>query len=250
MPCEGGVKTFAILGATLAAGNGGWLRGGALTTEDLIINAAYVVSMAALAVRDVLRLRVFLLGAQALFLLWGVALWHYPTMGWNAAFLAINAFAIVRIFRERKPVELPAAFRDVHERLFSSMGNREFLLFWELGNPHRQTAGPLVRQGERPDALKLLLEGEARVERDGDVVATLSRGDFVAEMSLLSGEPASANVFVDEPVAFVSWSRRKLDALERLSPDVFLELQKALGRNVTAKVMAVPVVSADPMVRR
>ena len=74
MPCEGGVKTFAILGATLAAGNGGWLRGGALTTEDLIINAAYVVSMAALAVRDVLRLRVFLLGAQALFLLWGVAL--------------------------------------------------------------------------------------------------------------------------------------------------------------------------------
>ena len=225
--------------------------GHGVTAEDLIINAAYVVSMAALAVRDVLRLRMFLLGAQGLFLLWGIALWHYPTMGWNAAFLAINALAIVRILRERRPIELPAAFRDVHQRLFPSMGNREFLLFWELGNPHRQTAGPLVRQGERPDVLKLLLEGEARVERDGDVVATLGRGDFVAEMSLLSGEPASANVFVDKPVAFVSWSRRKLDTLERLNPDVFLELQKALGRDVTAKMVgATPGVVASPIVRR
>ena len=209
-----------------------------MALEDLIINGAYLVSLTALAVRDVLRLRLFLLGAQALFLLWGIVLSHLPTIGWNLAFVLINAVAIVRILRERRPIDLPEAFRDLHERLFPTMSNREFLLFWELGNPHRQEAGVLVQQGEHPDALKLLLGGRARVERNGAPVAELGRGDFVAEMSLLTGAAASADVFVDDPVSFVSWSRRKLETLERLNPDVYLEVQKALGRDVTAKVVA------------
>lgn len=112
-----------------------------MTLEDLLINAAYLVSLTALAVRDVLRLRVFLLLAQGLFLAWGATLMHLPTIAWNAAFLLINAWAIVRILRERRPIALPEAFRDLHARLFPSMSNRDFLLFWELGNPHRQSSG-------------------------------------------------------------------------------------------------------------
>lgn len=57
-------------------------------------------------------------------------------------------------------------------------------------------------------------------------------------MTLLTGDAASADVHADGAVAFVSWSRRKLEALERLNPGVYLEVQKALGRDVRAKAVS------------
>ena len=217
--------------------------------DDVVINGAYVMSVLALAVRDVLRLRLLLLVAQVCFLWWGALLEHLPTMLWNGLFIVINAAVIARILWERRPLEVPEGARDLHERLFPGMSARDFLFFWELGNPHRLACGTLVRRGEHPEALTLILDGRAQVLRDGTQLAELARGDFVAEMSLLSGDPASADVVTRDGVAYVSWSRRKLEQLERLNPEVFLQLHKALGRDVSAKVGAAGTTAVGAVAR-
>ena len=204
--------------------------------DDLVINCAYVFSMVALAVRDVLRLRVLLLGGQLLFLWWGVLIDNGPTMAWNTSFLVINAAMIARIAWERRPIAIPDEFMDIYQRVFSSMQPRDFLMLWELGDPHQHSNATLVAQGERPSELQLVVSGTAQVYRDGRHVADIERGGFVSEMSLLTGKPASADVKADGPLEYRSWSRTKLATLERLNPQLFLSLHKALGGDVSRKI--------------
>ncbi|MBP8144377.1 MAG: Crp/Fnr family transcriptional regulator [Inhella sp.] len=62
----------------------------------------------------------------------------------------------------------------------------------------------LVEQGGQPNALFILLNGRARVltadHRGREVImAVLGAGDYVGEMSLIDGEPASATVRCEAP---------------------------------------------------
>ncbi|HEV8340355.1 MAG TPA: cyclic nucleotide-binding domain-containing protein [bacterium] len=52
----------------------------------------------------------------------------------------------------------------------------------------------ILRQGLGGSALYVILEGEAAVHIDGQRRAGLSRGDFFGEISVLLGDPPSADV--------------------------------------------------------
>jgi CRP-like cAMP-binding protein len=55
----------------------------------------------------------------------------------------------------------------------------------------------LCREGEPGRELMLVLEGSARVEKQGQAVATLGPGEFVGELSLLDLGPRTASVVAD-----------------------------------------------------
>lgn len=57
----------------------------------------------------------------------------------------------------------------------------------------------LVRQGSLGQEFVLIVEGRAKVERDGKVLAHLNSGDCFGEMALLDGKGRSATVTVEEP---------------------------------------------------
>ena len=57
---------------------------------------------------------------------------------------------------------------------------------------------PIVREGERGDALFIIVRGSATVEHNGRTIATLGPGDPVGEMSVLDSEPRSATVRATE----------------------------------------------------
>lgn len=210
------------------------------TMDDYVINAAYVISTLALAVRDVLRLRVLLLGAQLCFLVWGILIGHTPTQLWNGLFLLINAAMVGRLLWERRPIELPEELHDIYRETFQSMAPRDFLTFWEMGDPHQVEDVQLVEQGQTPDGLQMVLAGTAEVHRGGRHVADITRGTFVAEMSFLTGQPANADVHATGVVGFVSWSRRKLSTLHTVNPSLYLEFQKALSRDLSRKAIEEP----------
>lgn len=55
----------------------------------------------------------------------------------------------------------------------------------------------LVHEGDEGDRFILLLSGNARVERGGQVLAHLTTNQFVGEMSLLDGKPRAATVTME-----------------------------------------------------
>jgi CRP-like cAMP-binding protein len=52
----------------------------------------------------------------------------------------------------------------------------------------------VLRQGLSGNALYVILDGEAAVRRDGADLARLARGDFFGEISVLTGQPPTADV--------------------------------------------------------
>ena len=58
----------------------------------------------------------------------------------------------------------------------------------------------ILRQGFSGSGFFVILEGEVAVRVDGADVATLGKGDFFGEISLLLGEPPIADVVALTPV--------------------------------------------------
>lgn len=56
----------------------------------------------------------------------------------------------------------------------------------------------LVRQGAIPSEMHILISGEAKVEVEDQVVATIDAGGVVAELSMVDGGQASATVTMTE----------------------------------------------------
>lgn len=77
----------------------------------------------------------------------------------------------------------------------------------------------LVRQGDRGDRFILILNGRARVERDGQVLAYLSNNEFVGEMSLLDGKPRVATVTAETPGTVLVISTEEFHSLIDTVPE-------------------------------
>jgi hypothetical protein len=206
--------------------------------HDVLLNLGYSLNLIALSVRDVLLLRVVLLPAQVSFLSWGLVAGIRAAVAWNIVFISINLFQVLRILRERRPITLPADIADIYKESFSGLRPREFWLFWETG--HRRTVcdAPFVRQGEKPSDLLFVVSGAANVVRNGSAVAVLKAGQFAAEMSFLSGNPATADVIADGEVALKAWDQNKLSLLENVNPALLLKLQRILSQDLAAKAQA------------
>ena len=84
--------------------------------------------------------------------------------------------------------------------LFSGLDKRQLLRLGQLTDEVDVADGrTLMRQGERGDELFIVIEGNLRVERDGQVIAHRGAGDFLGEIALVDEGPRSATVIADGP---------------------------------------------------
>ncbi len=90
----------------------------------------------------------------------------------------------------------------------------------------------LVAQGGLGREFVLILEGSARVERDGKAIARLGRGDFFGEMSLIDRRTRSATVTAETPVVLLVVETRYfgslLDTVPGLQRSILLTLCERL----------------------
>jgi CRP-like cAMP-binding protein len=75
----------------------------------------------------------------------------------------------------------------------------------------------LVAQGELGHEFYVLLEGEARVDRDGATVATIGAGDFFGEIALVTRTRRTASVTTTEPSRVAVFDEQSFR--ERLAAD-------------------------------
>jgi CRP-like cAMP-binding protein len=91
-----------------------------------------------------------------------------------------------------------------------------------------QDGETIVREGYPGDAFYILLEGEARVERDGRDHGAVFPGDHFGELSLLDGAPRMATVVASGPAVAACVSRDDFQKLLHDEPTVAGGLLKGL----------------------
>ncbi len=218
----------------------------------ILVHAANVLFLCAYAVRDILKLRLMSLGA-GLFLLAFHLLLEPPAWGfvaWDVLFAAIQTVQIARLVRERTPVALDPDERLVRGLAFRTLPPREIKRLCAGATFTDAPRGELlVRSGEQPSHLTLVLKGDVSVEAAGRTVATLGAGQFVGEMSFLTGGEATADARAGDEVRLARFPRAALDAWMRAAPELRAQLQSVLGRDLVEKLRdrgrSGPVTSAE-----
>lgn len=76
----------------------------------------------------------------------------------------------------------------------------------------------LAVEGTTGQQALIIVSGTATVLRDGTDVATLTAGDIVGEMALLSGQPRSATVVADTDMTVYALSSREFSSLLATCP--------------------------------
>ena len=118
---------------------------------------------------------------------------------------------------------------------FSSLNpkNRKTLL--AQGKEISYKAGStIVAEGTTGVGFFLILDGKAEVRKKGKVLATLSKGQFFGEMSLIDDLPRSADVIALQPTrcwAITSWS---FGSLIEAHPELAIGMLKELVKRLRA----------------
>ena len=105
-----------------------------------------------------------------------------------------------------------------------------------MDNINEITDNYIVREGKHISQLYFILIGSVDVVKDGTNIARLSKGSFIAEMSFLTGEKATADIFAQNTVKYISWNQDKLKSLELLNPELLIKIQNILGKDLVTKI--------------
>ena len=210
------------------------LRFDALTTWLFL--GAGLFTVAGFAVRNMLALRALIIVASALSLTANV-LTRQPLL-WlgNLALICLNTFQVVRLVLDSKPIALPEELKALYRQRFSAMTTREFHNWLRMGERRRILGERLCQHGALPDLLYLIIAGTVEVRYAGEAVAAMGPGEFVGEMSFLSGKAYSADVVAVGAVEVVTWSQIQIARLHTARPAFYIKVLAALGNDVIQKL--------------
>jgi CRP-like cAMP-binding protein len=90
----------------------------------------------------------------------------------------------------------------------------------------------IVRQGLTGSGFYIILEGEADVVADGEKRATVGRGDFFGEVSVLLGEPPIADVVATRPLRCIVIPGPGLEPFLLEYPKVMFRMLQASARRL------------------
>src|SRR5690606_25652389 len=128
-----------------------------------------------------------------------------------------NITAIAIGVSEQVPAEVQARGDDVRLQIetlkqmyiFSELTMQELLQVMDLVKVESCESGDqLIREGEEGSSLYIILQGSFSVERQDQVITTLSRGNHFGEMSLLNNSPRSATVKAIAPARLLRIDRQ------------------------------------------
>jgi len=90
----------------------------------------------------------------------------------------------------------------------------------------------LIRQGEPGREFVLVVDGEAEVSRDGEVIATRGPGTFFGETALLLDQPRNASVVAKTAMSIEVIDRKAFKRLLDEHPDLYAPLLDATAKRL------------------
>ena len=156
---------------------------------------------------------------------------------WETIFTSVNVVQLAIILlasRRRSTSEDEQFFIDtVMPNLEGNLRARMLKLArWQTKEPGEV----LVEEGEAKPQLVFIARGAASVERGGTIVGVCGPGDFLGEMSFLTGKPASATVRVANETRCCVFDPGVLRVLTDKNPGIRQSLEVSFNRNLVGKL--------------
>ena len=206
---------------------------------DTLLHIANVFLLISFSVKSMLWLRALNMVAGAFFIAWALSFTEplWSSVAWNTLFGVVNIWRIYLAILDRRPPKLSAEEQRVHKAVFPSMEPRAVRKLFDLGQwENGLPPSLLVQGGAVSPRVWMVAEGAITVRRDEEMIREIAVGDFVGEASFLSRKPMPADVVIERPVRFLSWSTTDLERFMEGQPDIALGLQRIFGSCLVRKL--------------
>lgn len=157
---------------------------------------------------------------------------------WNCIFIITNFVQITITLLERRNFALDGHEAYLHDRFFSELTSAEFKKLIKGG--HLRTSEEnetLIKQHTKVEALMVVIEGEVQVLSNGREVTKLGKGQFLGEMSFLTGEPTKGEVRALGETQYFFWDKFALKELIAKKPKMMNAIQKVLSNQLIEYIL-------------
>lgn len=208
--------------------------------------AACLLLVAAMLMPDLRRLRLvaFLAGLAAV--AWAFMAGNTLALAWSALFVLANAGQMALARHRARAGVMTAEERALIEQILeieepAQQRRLRDVMSWRDAD----TGEVLIRQGQMAPPLIFIATGQMDIEHDGLPVGTCGPQDFIGEMSLISGDGASATVKVAMPARIAVFDREGLVRLVSGMPELSRALDRTLNRGLALKIQRMNKASRD-----
>ncbi|MBI2520189.1 MAG: cyclic nucleotide-binding domain-containing protein [Bdellovibrio sp.] len=169
--------------------------------EQLLEYGPYITVLSSLLInRRHLRHTLALIGAVWAFIALNSSsplilssLWNAPLSVFWIGMISIHSLLLLYSGWLRI-MPLPEHHRIIYHRFFKKFSRPNFKKLMEISTIENKAHGaPLTKQGEPMNFVMCMLDGSAGVIIDGHKIASLHNGDFIGEISFLSGNRSLAS---------------------------------------------------------
>ena len=117
--------------------------------------------------------------------------------------------------------------------LFSKLSARQLRRILKGASEDRYDEGTVIlREGGHGETLFVIVEGSARVVRNGRTIARRSEGDFFGEISVIDGRPRTATVIAETPMRCIVLYRRELKEIVMGEPATAWAMLESIAARV------------------
>lgn len=164
-----------------------------------------------------------------------------------AGFVVINGARLAELHRRARSGNMTTEERELFEHVMkiedpNKQNRLTDLMIWQ-DVPEGEI---LIMQDQVDPPLIYIASGRALIERDGKPVNECGAGEFVGEMSQISGKLASATVRVAKPMRMAKLDRDALAQLTRSLPEIGRAVDSAFNRSLAVKVMRMNEATGGP----
>jgi hypothetical protein len=202
---------------------------------------ASILTMAAYLLKDILWLRLLTIlscfaGIAFNFIVPTTPLW--TVIYWNILFAIINIVQVAIIIKQRSGVHFTEEEKELHETLFKNFAPFEFMKLMRVGQWLEAKQGEILATEKKPiDSMMLIYNGMVGVESEGKEVARLKDGNFIGEVSFITGGAATATVKALQPTRYVAWPKEAISQLLNRNPSMRFAMQAMLSTDLSKKLM-------------
>lgn len=211
---------------------------------DLIIVLAEILIVSSFMFKNVLILRILAALGMIGYVIAGFTA-GYEQEGMKALIVfsglaaLINIIQIYHYAKENINILLPKELQEIHSQVFSHLNNSEFMKIYRMASKKvYQKNEEIIEESSVLGSLSLILDGRCEVRKNDKYVAMLSKGDFIGEMSYISGKLTDTAVLSLKKSVLITWEREKIEKVKNSNPLLYNKFFQCLSLNLVKKIQS------------
>lgn len=162
----------------------------------------------------------------------------WVNMFWTFMTICINIIQIVILIYDRREIEFSNEYeKKIYHTIFYKFVPGDFRKLLRVGKFITVQKGQLITEfGRKVNHISIIVKGIAAVKIKNELIAYCKEGNFVGEISFISGKPATASVEALEETICLQWEQKDIHQLVKKYPHIKQEMLTVFNQDLINKL--------------